>query len=299
MTRWSPFLVVVAASLGLGVLVFWSFSSSRGPFSVGEVDVDLRELWARGSWEEIRTYTDVEIQKDPLRASYLFFGGVSRFYAALQTEEEVRQELLKEAVMQLRRLLATDRAPLLAETHYILGKAYFYRGRFYSDLSLHHLQEALRLGIGYPDIHGYLGLVSSHLERYSQALHHFHRALQDGDEPLLRWSLAYVYYKLEDYGKTIENLEKAMQNLEDKPLEIKCRYLLGEAYLKLGDLDRAESQYRSLLDTDPLLPEAHYFLGEIALARGEPEKARAYWRRALQLDPYHYNAAMRLRGNQP
>ena len=64
-------------------------------------------------------------------------------------------------------------------------------------------------------------------------------------------------------------------------------YILGTAYLKSGDLDRAEFFFEWLWRVLPALPEGLYMLGVVAIARGEDSKAAQILRRLLTRNPAH------------
>jgi tetratricopeptide (TPR) repeat protein len=71
---------------------------------------------------------------------------------------------------------------------------------------------------------------------------------------------------------------------------------IGSAYMEKGDLDRAEAEYKAVLDKNGPTPEdlrkqketslkALSGLGEVALKRGDFETAQGYFRRALEISP--------------
>lgn len=57
-----------------------------------------------------------------------------------------------------------------------------------------------------------------------------------------------------------------------------------------GDLDRAEAEFRQILDSNPGLTGPLANLGIIAVERGEPERAKEYFQRVAELDPAHPQA---------
>ncbi|WP_404364146.1 tetratricopeptide repeat protein [Marinobacter sp.] len=61
--------------------------------------------------------------------------------------------------------------------------------------------------------------------------------------------------------------------------------------LKRGDdLERAEAEFREILESDPGLTGPLANLGIIAMERGEPELAEEYFQRVVELDPTHPQA---------
>jgi tetratricopeptide (TPR) repeat protein len=295
LVKWIPLTLL---GISVSVSLFFFLSNSVNSFFVaGDVQVDLRDLWQKQAWEELISYSEKELEKNPLDPKSLYFAGVGHFYASITAEDEQKNQNLFAAIKKLRRLLVLDQFPLVAECHLVLGKSYYFLGRYYTDLSIRHLEEALRLGYTNNEIWGYLGLANSVLENYERSAYYFERALNLQENDLLRWSLAYVQFKNKNYEESEKNLQITIMNTTDKGLLIKSQLLLAEIYFSQRNFEKAQQQYDIILQSDPNNSEVYFFLGEIYNEKGEPERARSLWRRALQLDPYHYNAALRLRGN--
>ncbi len=295
LVKWLPVLLIiglVASGISFGIIHF-----STSFFTVGEVQADLKSLWENNSWGEIVSYTEHDLEKNPLKENSLVFAGMGHFYASLELPQDQRVQHLNSAVKYLRRYLALDQRPFLEEVHFILGKAYYYLGRYYADLSIFHLEKSLEMGYFNKELYSFLGLAYSGLEKYEKAIYFFERALGYSEDDLLRWSLAFVHYKKNNLNEAEKNLQLALMNTNENALLKKYRLLLAEIYLKQNQIELAEKEYDKILQLDPNSAEGHFFLGEIYSKKGEPERARSFWRRALQLDPYHYNAAIRLRGN--
>jgi len=77
---------------------------------------------------------------------------------------------------------------------------------------------------------------------------------------------------------------------------------IGSAFMEKGDLDRAEAEFKSVLDKNGPAPEdlrkqkdtslkALSALGEVALKRGDFETAQGFFRRALEISPEDSAAA--------
>ncbi len=58
---------------------------------------------------------------------------------------------------------------------------------------------------------------------------------------------------------------------------------LANAYLELGRLDEAISEYQRILNINPNYPPAHYHLAQACERKGESEKARFYYQRFVQI----------------
>lgn len=87
-------------------------------------------------------------------------------------------------------------------------------------------------------------------------------------------------------GRTPEALEQFKVALRRPPLSWKIDGVEGaltNAYLELGRLDEAVSEYQRLISLRPHHPLAHYRLGQAYERKGEAERARAAFGRFLQL----------------
>jgi len=60
---------------------------------------------------------------------------------------------------------------------------------------------------------------------------------------------------------------------------------LGECYLFMGDLDKAEEYYHKAMGDDGVYAEPHLGLATIAVQRGELDLAMGHYRRASDLEP--------------
>jgi len=65
-------------------------------------------------------------------------------------------------------------------------------------------------------------------------------------------SLGWVHFRLGDWEKAVEYLEYAARLLDDDPTIFDH---LGEAYLKLGQVDQAEAAWHRALELDPELED--------------------------------------------
>ena len=66
----------------------------------------------------------------------------------------------------------------------------------------------------------------------------------------------------------------------------------GDAYLQLGDLDRALADYQQTLRLNPYHFGAMQSCGEIWLERSNARRSAEYFRRALDVNPNLQDAAM-------
>jgi len=268
---------------------------SRLTQSQGPAQVNVLELWNNGSYDEILANAKTELARSPLNVEALIFSGFAAFHKGVaEVSVEKKLPLINQSIAALRKALLLPHPPLEPEIHYILGKAYFHKGKFFADLSIRHLLAARAMGYDASDINEYLGLAYSLVSRYSEAADYFLKAVEKTPTDLLLWTLGQTYYQLQKYDDAVRYLNEAIDRTKDRSLEQRCRFLLGDVYTKTKQYDAAQQEYNTILDKNANSADAHFYLGEIALAQGNKDAARVEWRKAFKIDPLHFNANQRL-----
>ncbi|XP_065663136.1 uncharacterized protein LOC105847986 isoform X2 [Hydra vulgaris] len=104
----------------------------------------------------------------------------------------------------------------------------------------------------------------------------------------------FIYYRLAQYDKAQNNLEKALNNLNDN---LKVRVILGHIYNSFGNADQAIEQYEYCLvkqtsvNQDQLNPDVAVFLLNLGLsynAKGQFEQAIKYYNECLEMQKLIY-----------
>ncbi len=282
---------VAAVSLG----IYWLTTTFSSQVTVGPTQVNVLELWNNGSYDEILANGQEELKRLPLDAGTLVFSGFAAFHKGVaEVTMEKKLPLINQAVVSLRKALLLPHVPLQPEIHYILGKAYFHKGKFYSDLSIEHLLRARDMGYNASDMNEYLGLAYSLVGRFAEASEFFLKAVERAPSDLLLWTLGQTYFQMQRHDDAVRYLRLSIEKTKDRALEQRCRFLLGEIFTKTKQYPLAQAEYQVILEKNPNSADAHFYLGEIALALGNKEGARAEWRRAFKIDPLHFNANQRL-----
>ncbi len=294
-----PFLVRVSllfvAVVGLALGIFWAISHFLRQGSSSPSQVSVLELWNNGAYDDILTNSKEELKKNPLEAGMLIFSGFANFHKGVAEDTiEKKLPLINQTVIDLRKALLLNNVPLQPEIHYILGKAYFHKGKYYADLAIFHLLKAQELGYTASDMNEYLGLSYSLVARFSEASTYFLKAVQSSPSDLLFWTLGQTYFQMQRYDDAVKYLRLSIAKTKSKPLEQRCRFLLGEIFTKTKQYDLAQAEYQTILNKNSNSADAHFYLGEIALAQGNKDLARTEWRRAFKIDPLHFNANQRL-----
>ncbi len=91
-----------------------------------------------------------------------------------------------------------------------------------------------------------------------------------------------AYYELGEYDQALEHAERYLQTASDIS---RARNLLARVHIGLGNLDRAEELYTSVLSESPNNLEATIGTAELAVARDATETALARFEEARQLAP--------------
>lgn len=301
--RSKTILKVAAVVLVIGVVGTW-IGIRRGKDIIESISgkdtipvESLSNLWEQQRYEELTEAAEALLETSALDEDGLIYGGFGYFYRAVShfsLEEQL--PLFDRAVVLLRKALAASNSSFDPQIRYILGKAYYHKGKYYADLAIKYLIGALEDGYAGEDTYEYLGLAYSDLGNYEKSAEYFLLAVQQETTDIRLLALAQVYANLEDSAKAEEYLLRTLNKTEDFAIDQKARFMLGHIYLDQGDYTKAEDQYNKILESNPKSADAHYYLGEVFLAWNDEIKARDQWRQAYRLDESHYGARLRLFG---
>ncbi len=259
--------------------------------------VDLASLWNSQRYAELIKAADDELNNNPMDGTALVFDGFSSFYAGItQVALDDKLQYIEKSISALRRALLLAHPPYVAQIHYVLGKAYYQKGLYFTDLAIKHLKTALDMGYKADDIYEYLGLSYNRLGLYKEGVDWFLKAVSQNPKDVLFLTIAQTYFKMGDSRQATDYVDKAISASSDDFLVQKAMFLLGEIYRKEGNLDAAEREYQKIIASNPQSSDGHFYLGETYLAMGDRARARAEWREALRIDPNNEAAYNRLRG---
>jgi len=293
-----PALLAAAAVVAVLVPVILLLTGTWQPFSVrgGRGDVkDLATLWQAKRYDEVIQCADQILKATPLDRDALGYRGFASFYKAVSDESsEERTANLDQAIVSLRQAQLMG-SSWKGELDYVLGKAYFHKGRYYLDLSTSFMENSVAHGTVMQDSYEYLGLAYTQLGEMEKGLEYFLKAMEGdgGASDLLLLTIGQSYYSMKRTEEAVGYLSRALDRTEDEAIAKKARFLLGEIYLERQDLAKAEEQFQAIVKADPKSAEAHFNLGEIYAKRGDLVKARGEWRTVLVIDPSHVGAKLR------
>ena len=293
-------LILIAAAVVLvGSIILIAIKTPKDIFSFlsspeGQ-EQTLQEIWEAKNYEALNQRCEELLVDKPLDFEGLVYNGFAYFYRGVgQFSLEERLPFIDQSIANLRKALILDPTPLQGKIEYILGKAYFQKGKFYSDLSLKYLEESVISGYIGEDTFEYLGLVYSGLGDYKKSAEYYLKALDTAPSDTLYLVLAQTYNQLGDIPKAEEYLIWALNKTKDHTVEEKSRFLLGHIYMDKKEYLKAEEQFTSILEENRSSADAHYYLGDVYEEMGDNAKARYQWRKALEIDPYHYGARLKL-----
>lgn len=296
-----PLLLLGAACAALALLAgtFFGAPGSLPAFVQSSPRPALLELSNAGNYSEVLSRSAEILGQRPLDAEALLFRGIAHFYLALAEAERVDPAArLEQAIITLRRARLNRGLRYRSEAAYVLGKAYYHKGRHYYDLSVRFLTESLEQGYEAADTHEYLGMALVRSGAPELGIEHFRSALQRRPGGLLYLSLGQLQERLglrEEARRQFRAAAAAGAEAGDQALEVRARFMLGALLLQWGRYADAGTQYQRVLDLVPESADARLFLGDAYAGMGDGARARAEWRRARDIDQRHHGANLRLR----
>lgn len=257
---------------------------------------DLLALWEAADYTSLSRACDLVLEQSPLDSYALVFKGFSSFYAgSSEPESSVRAQAMDDAVGQLRKALTDSECPLLPQARYVLGKAYYAKGRDYWDLSLAELDLASALGYAPDDSWEYRALSAYGSGQVARSLGYFTEALaRFPDSAELSLAAARAWADSGDWAKAESLASAAAGSTADEYLLERADFLIAEAAMAAGRPDEARARYAAIIARNPESAEAWYQDGLILSAQGDLMGARASWRKAVSIDPMHAPARQKL-----
>ncbi|MDR2403155.1 MAG: tetratricopeptide repeat protein [Spirochaetaceae bacterium] len=287
------------------VVVFIGWMARRG-----DERQELLRLWENGSYAEVQRISGEELTAKPMDYFLLTLHGFASYELAIaQINTFDTLKYINDSISSLRKALLSKEGSADARLHYVLGKAYYYKGPSYADLAIRYLEMAREGSWLAQDIPEYLGLAYASIHDYRNSVSAFSLALDSGPgeedatagdvrtshpSDLLLLSIARSYMALGEQDSAMAYLVRCLENSRDSDIRVATRLLMGGILEKSGDTTAAETQYLTILEENGENANAHYQLGELYAAGGDPTRARAEWRKAVRIDPAHKLSRTRL-----
>ena len=264
---------------------------------------ELLNIWNNGEYEDAYNLSKILLEEKPLDYFLLTVNGFSAFQLGIsQINNQNTLYYIDESIFSLRKaLLHKTKNPVSGnvsggQVYYVLGKAYWYKGAEYADLSVKYMEMANNVSYDASDIPEYLGLAYAAYGDYRNSVEAFSRAFIPGELPTdnLLLSIARSYMAMEEYNMAVSYLQRCVSISHDSNSVVISRLMLAEIYRELKDYGNAESQYISILQETGEAAEVHFQLGELYNLQGDTVRARSEWRTAYRQDPLHTRARSRL-----
>jgi len=149
------------------------------------------------------------------------------------------------------------------------------------------LLRALELDASLPEAHALLGVVAAIYDYdWSEAELRFGLAMASDPIPsYVRY--CYAPYYLLPSGRVMKAVSELERGLEDDPLDMNMRAVLGICLLDAAKYERAIAELRKILTMDQAHWVSHYALGECYACLGQWEEARSALDEAYRLAPYY------------
>jgi len=262
------------------------------------VKSELARLWKSGDYDSLFRRTGELLAHKPLDYRFLTLRGFAAYQlAAAQISHARALTFIDDCVFALRRARVASRGRKDARVSYVLGKAYYYKGREYAVLAVKYLEEAQAASYKAQDIPEYLGLAYAAINDYHSSVAAFAGALpSDGSDPsdALLLAIANSYLALGETEQARAYLVRCMEVSKDGKAVNAARLLWGGVLARSGDREEARALFQAVLDEEPGNAGALFQMGELLAAEGNYVAARARWRDALRNDPFHKEARARL-----
>ena len=189
-----------------------------------------------------------------------------------------------------------------------LQGGYHARGNIYAngfkeyDKALADFNRAIEINPDYALLYVDRGRIYDEIKQYDKALADYDKAIElipnhsssvfneNFDSMVIATSLpglynsrGYLYVKLKEYQKALNDLNKALEISKDSSLSAAIYDSRGCAYYGLKNYKRALADFDKALSLNPTLTESYHNRGLVYLAMGENDKAQADFAKAERL----------------
>jgi len=174
----------------------------------------------------------------------------------------------------------------LAHVHFNMGIAYFYKNNF------KYAEEEFRRTLSYdpkfPKIHESLGEVLVKRGAYTEAVEFLRQGIAvDAFSAVSHYLLGLAYDKLDQWQRAYAEFVSAV---DLDPNEASGWQMCAEMLIHMKRFEEAEAYLRKTLELNPRSVESLVDLGAILDLKGEAERARECHEQAVRVDPVHARA---------
>ena len=170
--------------------------------------------------------------------------------------------------------------------HYYLGIAY--HGKGLRNYAFKEFKKAISLKEDYSEAYNYLGTLYMEMEQWDLALKEFDRALENifydtPAMPLFNAGLTYYYKK--DYKNALIKYETALRKEPMTYLRPQIEKNIGIIYFDQNNIHGAILHFEQAVKLDPSLYEARFLLGECYWRIKDLNKARKEFQAVIESSP--------------
>lgn len=285
-------IYLLSAILPLLFIVFITFFLNRGINFYGNnlvnsfEEEDLNKLWDEKKYTQIVTICENVLKENFLDLNYLYFHGISNFYLGIsQISLEMKIPLINQSIVSLRKAFILSEGKLKGDISYILGKAYYYKGKNYSDLTIKFLDIALEEGYLGKDIYEFKGLAYYELGQFNKSIDEFELLPKERHSPEIIYIISRAYKFSGNYLKQEEYLLNILSNSSQKDVNIKSRVDLSELYYNKGRYEEAIEQASEVLTLRADEFDAQYILAKSLFLTEKKVEANKIFRKLLKIKP--------------
>ncbi len=251
---------------------------------------DIVGLWNKMKYKELINKSAGILEDNPLNPTVLIYTGLANFYYGntfYKYEEKIG--FIDRAIVLLRKALllkGRGRIPskVKAQITNVLGKAYFYKGKFYMDLSILYIEKAIKDGYIDDSTYEHLGLAYKHIGRYDESIFYLKKISGEKRSDFILFELAKVYLKkkkIREAGKLLKEAEALSRN--DIRLEL-IRIELGKLFILEKKFTEALDQFLLIVNKNSNSYYGYLYLGDVYKELSEDVKKRAAWKKAYRLN---------------
>ncbi|HAK68934.1 MAG TPA: hypothetical protein DEO40_02320 [Treponema sp.] len=306
--RKSKFLPRLLLTIGIaGVLTciaIFSYRFFTNKFHSANTVPMLYEQWDNQDFQGVYDTSAAILEKNFLQNAARTFHGYSAFLLAVsETDNAVAQDLLDEAIINLRIAMQYAKEDVLPQIKYMLGRSYFHKDssagtHFYADLAIKYLLECQAEDFHADDIPEYLGLSYAALGETQKSIESFTEALLVHESDTLLLSIAEQYCNASQGGTAKQYLKRVQNITQNDEVLLKSHFLLAQIYMDESDNESAQKEFETILEKNTNSADAHYGLGVLYEKQGDMAKARSEWRKCLTLQPMHIGARQKMSDNK-
>ncbi|QEN05895.1 tetratricopeptide repeat protein [Thiospirochaeta perfilievii] len=274
------------------LFIFITYSLNQGINVYGNTLVksfeeeDLNKLWEDKKYSQIVSICEEVLNENFLELNYLYFHGISNFYLGIsQISLEMKIPLINQSIISLRKAFILSDGKLKGDIAYVLGKAYYYKGRSYSDLTIKYLDIATKEGYLGKDIYEFKGLAYYELGQYTKSINEFNSLPEERHSPEIVYIISEAYGLIGDYDKQEDLLNGILEGASQKNVKLSSRMDLSEIYFRSRRYSEAIKQVEEILKVRADDFDAQIILGKSLFLSGNEAEANKIFRKLIKQQP--------------